>query len=182
MPTEQTSSRAWRRSQNTQATPRFEFQAASPSQNVTGYPQNYADASGTHSMTDLMLSLTKSLQVMHAEMTHNLTANIRTEILSVRKSCDEVKDEVVSVKKDVESIIEAHKMGLQTLSQKVDTLEKFLGVSEVRQKGGKTRTLMGCLNEICLAFGEVFQEIHDLAADGTYLSFYMSMSLKAYLT
>ena len=81
-------------------------------------------------------------------MTDNLIANIRTEIFSVRKSCDEVKDEVVSVKKDVKSIIEAHKIGLQGLSQKVDTLENFLGVSEVRQKGGKSRTLMGCLNGI----------------------------------
>jgi len=167
VPTEQTSSKTWRQPPNTQAVPRSQFQAASLSQNVTGHPQNYADAFGPHSMTDL----TKCLQVLHAEMTDNLIANIRTEIFSVRKSCDEVKDEVVSVKKDVKSIIEAHEIGLQGLSQKVDTLENFLGVSEVRQKGGKSRTLMGCLNEICLAFGDVFQKIHDLAADGMYLCF-----------
>jgi len=118
-------------------------------------------------MTDLMLSL----RVLHAEMTDNLTAKIRTEFLSVRKSCDEVKDEVVSVKKDMKNIIEAHKIGLQGLSRKVDTLENFLGVSELRQQGGKTRTLMGCLNEICLVFEEVFQKIHDLVVDGMYFCF-----------
>lgn len=89
-----------------------------------------------------------------------------------------MKDEVVSVKEDMKSIVEAHKIGqsmvseaLQALSQKVDALEVFLGVSEVGPKGGKTRTLMGRLNEICLAFGDIIEKIHDLAVDGMYLGF-----------
>jgi hypothetical protein len=142
------------------------------------HPSNHGCASKAQSLTDFMLTVTGILNHQHVRLAESLNPQftiLRAEIASAK---NEVKDEVSKVKQDVQSVIEAHKMGhsaiakaLQGIAVKAKALEDSIGESQLGHPGDSTRTLMGRLDEVYLALGDMVENLTDSAADGAVCVF-----------
>lgn len=131
-------------------------------------------------MADFMLTVTKILDTHPQRIAENLTPQftaLRNEVDTMKASFNEVKNEVTKLKEGVQTITEAQKAShgattkaLKAFAEKAEALEAFLGESQLGYEGDEKRTLMGRLDEMYLALGDVLEKMADREADGVWFS------------
>ncbi|KAF9445724.1 hypothetical protein P691DRAFT_253632 [Macrolepiota fuliginosa MF-IS2] len=152
--------------------------AAFTSHSYSAYSANADTRHRADSMlSGFMMAVIKKLEDLPQLTTDALVPKftaLQNEVDTLKASFSEVKGEVAELKEGVQAVVNTHKAShsatteaLKDFAEKAESLEAFFGESELGYEGDRNRTVMGRLDEIYLALGDVFEKMADHEADGS---------------